>query len=315
MTIHQFLDAVPNVQCKKSVVCFAGESYPLLFFSQLFQSIKKHQPLIVPTQEETGPLFAQLSTSFLGQKSWYWLKSFDEFSKANQQAWFAYLYSYTGPNTIFFYSSTLPRPIPESWEIIKISPFADTQLIKSILNRTGKTHMHTASFIKKLALFCDQVPLDTAVVLIQYALVVGADHEQFFSSWMPLLIKPTSSLFALSQAFFAKQSRKLFTQLKGVEQLYVPQFWLSFWSEQLWRASNYITLMRAHKRAEAKRISYRLPFSFLNRDWRQFTPEELQDAHHFLYDLDYSLKNGGSPVFLDLFYSKFVTNYFVSRSG
>ena len=70
--------------------------------------------------------------------------------------------------------------------------------------------------------------------------------------------------------------------------------------------------MKKNDRVGAKKISYRLPFSFLNRDWRKFSLEELKGAHSFLYTLDYKLKNNCEPGYLDLFYMKLFNQKFNS---
>lgn len=311
MTIHQLLATIRDKKpISQSVVLLTGESYPLLFCSQLFISLKKTEQVITPVVDDVSQLRGQLETSFLGQGMQYWLCSFDELSKANKQAWFSYLHSYTGPHTIFFFSSEVPQPIHASWFVVRMPAHVDKELMEHILGWYNGNAKTARAAIEKLAVIHDQISLDVAVLLVQYALVMGTNSQEFFNTWLDKIIEPTSSLFTLSQAFFAKQPRQFFTHLAPMDDYYVPQFWISFWSEQLWRASAYLALMQANERADAKRISFRLPFSFLNRDWRRYSHQELQRAHHFLYDIDYQLKHGGSPLALDLFYSKFLTGGF-----
>jgi hypothetical protein len=108
----------------------------------------------------------------------------------------------------------------------------------------------------------------------------------------------------LSQALFDRKSRQFFLQWQRVSLIYPPQFWISFWSEQLWRACSYIQLQKDGKRDEAKKIGYRLPFSFLNNAWRTYSIGELQQAHSLLYDIDYHLKQGGNEYSLELLYAR-----------
>ena len=52
-------------------------------------------------------------------------------------------------------------------------------------------------------------------------------------------------------------------------------------------------------------MSFRLPFTFLNAGWRQFSYGELMNAHEAIYTDDCHIKNGGAEEMLDLFYAKF----------
>jgi DNA polymerase III delta subunit len=133
--------------------------------------------------------------------------------------------------------------------------------------------------------------------------VLGKGSAQFSRDWLPDMIVPELSLFSLSQALFDRKPSSFFKLWKQFSQKYSVPFWITFWSEQLWRAYCYVRLQKNGKEAEAKKIGYRLPFSFLNRSWRNYTLEELKTYHHLLYEIDYQVKNGGSAYALDLFYA------------
>ena len=54
-----------------------------------------------------------------------------------------------------------------------------------------------------------------------------------------------------------------------------------------------------------KKISFRLPFSFLSTGIKEYTFEELMRAHDAIYEYDFHLKNGGDEQMIELFYAKF----------
>jgi hypothetical protein len=117
-------------------------------------------------------------------------------------------------------------------------------------------------------------------------------------------VTPQASLFALSDAIFQKNKKLALPLWHSVRDTFSIQFWLSFWSEQTWRAYWYIILMRAGRVSDAKKIAYRLPYSFIQKVWRQYDPNALIKAHAFLYDIDSASKNGQLPegsTILDLF--------------
>ena len=72
----------------------------------------------------------------------------------------------------------------------------------------------------------------------------------------------------------------------------------------------FFTLMKQKKYAEAKKAQYKLPFSFINRDWSAYSLTTLRNAHHFLTNIDFRLKNGGSEIALEHFYTRFFENSF-----
>jgi len=124
------------------------------------------------------------------------------------------------------------------------------------------------------------------------------------------IIEPTHSLFLLSQYFFSKKTKPFFEQWSQSIDTYMPPFWATFWADQVWRAYIYCDLMQQKKYAEAKKAQYKLPFSLINRDWSSLKLSELQKAHQFLAAMDFRLKNGGSPIALELFYGTFFMNKF-----
>jgi hypothetical protein len=125
------------------------------------------------------------------------------------------------------------------------------------------------------------------------------------------VVAPAQSMFNLSTYLFQKNGDKFFELWKRIAESYSAPFWVAFWSEQLWRASMFVTLNKQRKYNDARKIAFRLPFSFINRDWHNYSADELAAAHDFIYRLDGRLKNGGSDIGLDLFYAQFLSNQFV----
>jgi hypothetical protein len=123
--------------------------------------------------------------------------------------------------------------------------------------------------------------------------------------WFNKIIAADVSLFTLSTYFFAKKSKQFFQLLAHIGPQYSEIFWVSYWSEAVWKAHYYIAFTKAKQFSEAKKISTRLPFNFIQRDWKLHSPESLKKAHQHLYEIDFSLKNGGSQGMLDLFYSRY----------
>ena len=75
-------------------------------------------------------------------------------------------------------------------------------------------------------------------------------------------------------------------------------------------------IMRAYfleknQMAQAKTVGARLPFSYLQRDWKKSTRAEIKQAHQSIYELDNASKNTiETQAGIDLFYTKFFLNEF-----
>lgn len=318
MNLSQFLAKVNSIDflSSQSIICFKGsaDSYPLLFISLLCSQINRMQELpilyIDVHNQDFNAIQAQLETSFLGQKTIYWLKNSHELDEKKRKQLLSYLTHYAGPNIVGIFLP-LEAPILAGAQEVIIEPLIDQKTFIDIALFFGK-EMHIASnpLMTRVYKQNQTIPLDTVCLLMHYAKVLGSNTDYFISTWLEKIISPQKSLFTLSTYFFAKKAQPFFVEWKKINAEYSEQFWVAFWSEQLWRAYHYIDYSRAKQSALAKKIGYRLPFTFMSRDWQQFKSIELSKAHQYIYEIDSSLKNGGNPVGLDLFYSKFFVGEF-----
>ncbi len=307
MKLEQFLADIEHAIEKKSVICLqATDEYPLLFCRSFITFLAKKLSVSIISQsmdtDNDAAIMASLQTTFLGQSSWYWLHADVSLSKKSYEVWHDFLHKYTGPHTLIFCTIKSVNNIPPSWRVIQLPSMVDARSMKYIYLLVGSVQ---SSFHEQLFAAIRSIPHDTALLLCQYALLIKKNNQSFFTSWLPQLVTPDISLFTLSQTLFDRKAQSFFMQWQRVALLYSPQFWVSFWSEQFWRASWYIRLQKSGKKEEAKKIGYRLPFSFLNNSWRTYSSAELQNAHALLYDIDYHLKNGGSEYSLELLYAQF----------
>ena len=79
-------------------------------------------------------------------------------------------------------------------------------------------------------------------------------------------------------------------------------FWIAFWTNKLFRAYYFIQFFKKKDFAQARSISYGLPFMFVKRDWQNFSLDQLSKYHDFLYTSDFKFKTGSTFYSLDLFY-------------
>lgn len=318
MNIFNFVDqaAKPDFFANKSVICLRGTTslYPALFFSAVKQELKqkgavRFEPIDLQEHNE-ATIKSQLATSFLGSQSVYWFGDFDALDEKSSAAWQRYINAYNGPNCIIFFTSkdiTLPS---HALSVEVPSTVTKSGFAQMLEREKPGSVAHYAAIITQVFTRVDALPLDTAYALIRYIHLIGTSQQEFVRTWLDALVVPEKSLFDLSSLFFAKDSKKFFILWQKCADEYPPVFWATFWSEQMWRAYNFVLLSQQQQFAQAKRVGFRLPFSFIQRDWKKHTPQELRAAHACMYAVDYNLKNGSDEIALDLFYSKYFNGGF-----
>ncbi len=301
---------------KSKTVCFKGEKeYPLLFFSMLFQKIKKENKINIKildcTVLDNTSIIAQCSTNFLGLRTVYWLKNTHKLTAKKKTELLNFLKNYTGTNIIVFFLLNVEKSVVSNDfdRMVTIPDKINQKIMMQLSEKIVVSHYSISKknidlIIKKYKTFS----LDTACLLLHYLLVLGSNADSFMKNYLGTLIEQDYSLFMISQYFFQKNAKQFFSYWKKIYKNYSLQFWIIFWSEQLWRAYNVIEYMSNKKFADAKRISFRLPFSFLQKDYKTIDTQILAVLHQQLYDFDYALKNGGSEIGLEIAFVNFFTH-------
>lgn len=311
MNIQTFFSEllISNVLQQNSVIQFYGTGqYPLLFFSQTMQTVAncfRITQLDVSTITFTE-FASKLSTSFLGFRSIYWIHNLDVCDARRKKKIVPYLQAYQGPNTILFFSSD-KKILSKNGLKVMVPELVEKKEAVPLLKACGYQLPKSTSIISSVFLTHKKLTLDQLCLLAQYVLLVGNNSQEFTTQWLYKIIAPEHSLFTLSQYFFAKNAQQFFKQWARISKEYTPVFWTIFWSEQLWRAYHYVQLSRVGNYQDAKKMGFRLPFSFLRNDWRKTSVLQLKEAHQQIYQIDCKLKHGGHAGALDLFYSKFLS--------
>jgi len=324
MKLIEFIDSVKTDDLFAKNIMFhfisKGE-YPLIFFSFLMKKIQEFVTFEIETinlnKKDILGIKSKLSTSFLGQKKLYWLEDISSLKGKDKKIWADFIKGYSGPNMLAFFSDgSLNLGKKENMVHTQIDNFVDQRMFLKLVDFYSRSL--TKSLAKVLSTFFTthkKVTLDTACMIMNYGFLVGRQYKEFCDTWLKKIIVPEKSLFTLSQYFFDRNSKNFFMLWNEIKDDYSEQFWIVFWSEQIWCSCNVLKFIVQKDMPEARKVSFRLPFSFMQRSWRNFTFDELRNAHDFLYSIDYSLKNGGDPFSLDLFYSVFFQRGFVQNDS
>ncbi len=282
-----------------------ADVYPI-FLSQLLCSRVREQVQLqridLPTYDLDAFILAA-QTTFLGQTFWYWITGVDELSEKKRALFFRFLQSYSGPHTLIVWTSS-PVSGVDSVEIPEQVQKDHIEHLLSLVVIDGNPAKTLVTQAQRMLLQYKKLSIEQALQLLVYVVVAASDREQVFKEWGNALVHVDQSLFTLSQHLLAKNRNKFRELYDTMTASFQDTFWISFWADQIWRAIHVIDAYAVKDFATAKAHGARLPFSFMNTDWRKYTAKELTTLHDLLYTFDYQLKNGVEPQ-LDLFYLSF----------
>jgi hypothetical protein len=312
MQLINFLEhlAQPNFLIKHSHICLAfTQEYPSLVATLLMAKMKKasqvHFEALDIEVMTSADLMGMLQMSFLGTTHRYWLRNVHMLTGKDGQRTLAYLTTYVGPHSILYALPADQIKTTKSVLVVEIPEAVNKAQFIKLLEYEQPGVAKNNAIVHETFHRMTTLSIDNAYMLMQYLKVVGVQQQEFVDHWLGSLIVPEKSLFTLSTYFFAQDAQAFFKHWAQIKDDYADTFWVTFWSEQVWRAAQVVRYMQHNQVLEAKKNAYRLPFSFMQRDWRKFTYVYLQQAHHALYAIDYRLKNGFQPGVLDVFFTTF----------
>lgn len=307
-----FLDNFLSNNAQVLAFVYSSEkSLPILFASYLATQLKRDTSIesIQVTELTLPQILSRMQTSFLGMQLIYWLKGIEELDKKTQQSLFRYLEQYQGPHRIFLFCTAQNISDSAKLKIVELPDHINGNIVSSLLNFTNKKNLPLEKQLISLAKTYETLTLDQACMILQYAQIMNKSDD--ITPLIDRIIESEKSLFTLSQHFFAKNSQAFYQLWSIYEDHYPITFWCVYWSEQLWRAYYTRLYMEKSHYSQAKTISARLPFSYLQRDWKKTSLFELKHAHQWIYDLDRAGKNNVETVLgIDIFYNKFFLNEF-----
>ena len=316
MKFNSFLQDAKNSQFwttgKKFI--FVGDSYPVIFFLDFFNYLdsKKTMPstfknILFDNLLVKNDLAQALKQSFLGQYIFYWLGNVEKVN--NDQA--DLLLNYKGPNYIaFFLSDEKAISKHKKNDFIEIENKITADNYKNIiLFFEFDLHLQKKELIEKIFKNRSHLELDQFLLLIKYLELINVKFiDQFYDYLIINILNVNPSLNLLSQYFWGKNKEQFFKVWSSIFDQYPEIFWLSYWSEQIWKAHYVIKYLKTNNFVAAKSLSYGLPFMFTKQYWLNYNLEKLEKDYQYLYDTDYALKTGKSFCFFDYFYSRHFSN-------
>ncbi len=301
------------------VFCFQGSEYPYSFFYELLRLLEDQKLLPSPLEKLSGTaldsnqLAQRLNQSLLGQYSFYWLGSLDQERPKTKEKMLDFLSSYVGQNRVAFFVSDQAK-IPRTQNVVRVLinqkiSFSEFKELVSFFSNTISPEK--LLLVKRFFSKMNVIPFHVAYSFLRYLELINTRLvEQLFSYLSDNLLGMEPSLFQLSEYFFSLKPRSFFKLWSCISSNYPDMFWLAYWSEQLWRAYHVGIFLKNNEFAQAKKMSFRLPYGYLKKDWKRVNGRHLINLFEQLYSIDFARKKG--IVFsgaLDLVFCKHFLHY------
>jgi hypothetical protein len=268
--------------------------YPAFFLMRWFWYLKTKQNVFYEFIEDINIL----NCSFLGEGRYYWLGNIDDYTLKKKHDIISYLLNYQGPHTVGLYLDTdfVQKIIKNKSNLIDLG-LVDLQNLMAILPWIDQEFKNNS---KK------PVTFDQAIMLQEYNLLANDSINNLLIEWP--IFETDESLFNLGKYFFKKDSKSFFSLLTKLQDNYGTQFYISYFSDQLFRAILYCHYRKNNMLDDAKTISYKLPYNLIQNDWEFLNIDYLKSKLVELYNIDFQIKNGGSIYLLDSWFLKYLNN-------
>lgn len=316
MNIEQVFNIIfdKNHWQKTPVTCFTGNLYPYQFIIKCLSILESEQYLPVTrsrmqiSNQDAKTLLPLLQQTILGQASFFWLGDVDEnFTQKQSALIIESLSKYSGENRIALFAREvgqknlmveiqLPSEIilDEGIEVVKF-------FFPKILNNKQKLLA-----IEQLFNQSKKLPLNLFITIMDNFELVHSKNLDLLLEYLGPSLPFNGELSLLSQAFF-KRDRLFFKHWQELSKIYPPVFWLVFWGDQWWRAFHLITFALHKNIILAKKMGFKLPYSFVTKEWQTYSPEYFQNLLAKLYVVDYNIKQGSTFCFFDVIHAQHFT--------
>lgn len=297
--------------------CFQGSAYPYFFFKMLFPHLEKNNCLpseitkTWATVLDEKKIQTMLAQNMLGIDSFFWFGDgaaiLPEKAKKNLINFFC---SYKGPNSISFFVDLETNVSNYPCTLISIPATINYTEFQALLSFYEKTIPEKKIlFLKKIFTHSSTLPLNTCCNILNILDLVSVHLLDQLFTYLETSLDTQPSFMQLSEYFFSGNAPAFFSTWSKVGPEYPDIFWLSYWSEQIWRAYHTKKFLQKNDFVQAKKIGYRLPYSFMNKYWKNFKLQDLSELHEQLYTIDYALKTGSTFCLLDQFYLNYFLKY------
>lgn len=306
-----------------SSVCFKSDIYPIYFLSSLFaimvqRTICKKPRFINLLELEIDVFESLLHQYVLDVQDVFWLGDCTAIFSEKKYARFKNsIENYTGPKILFYFIDEKKcKSLSKNHVVISLPPLVAKNELVSFSAMFFKEELFQKKKYMIDAFYAryKTISLDMVLHFFDYLELVNVSLHKDLLSYIEPAYENSNSLFTITTLFFAKNKNDFFQEWNKVESKYPTPFWISFWADQLWRAHYVIYFLEKNAIDDARKMSRKLPFSFLKLYWKHTSQAELRNAYTFIFTADCSFKTGSTFCFFDLFFIHFFSGAFSKKT-
>ncbi|MBM3886292.1 hypothetical protein FJ364_00020 [Candidatus Dependentiae bacterium] len=313
MVIQQMLSTIFNSDYwhKAPLTCFVSNSYPYQFMRKMLHKIETEKIISMPhsriqlSTQDPKILLPLLQQTILGQAAFFWLGDVEEnFTIKQKELLLTGLQGYAGENRIALFVQEVPTKITLPIIQLPVDITAEEGIaLAEIFAPKILINQSKLAIIESLFTQNQQFPLNLFLTILDSLELIHTKHVSDFAKYLTPLLPLSTELSNLSQSFF-KRDRNFFNLWSSLSKEYPSVFWLAFWYDQWWRAFFVITFAQKKNIVLAKKMGFKLPYSFITRDWQSYQPEYFKNLLAKLYAIDYNIKQGYSFCFFDFLFAQ-----------
>jgi len=237
---------------------------------------------------------ADLSQSFLGTTRVYWCSLPPVSAKGTKlrQQVIQFLKQYGGPHTVWMVVAE-----EQGSEYVGCRCFVVPAIIRGSeasvcaqmlgMERSSAV-LDSLQLIPPRSLFSLDVIMQMLVHVGYTPLKRRDDSVAFLQTLLPHEV----TLQHITELFFKNDWPLFFEKWAAVSDMYSDMFWISFWTEQCWRAYWVCWYMQRGQQTRARGMSYRLPPLFMQSGWQKNDLAALQARYEALAFFDTRVKHG-----------------------
>jgi|GEM_PF-5555730 len=300
-----------QIQQTSSVIVVVAQTIQLLAQMPTLMSqmvfFKDQKPIVVLVKDKgLSDIKEILENSFLGMGCTYFIWDIEQCHMTIATQLMHYLGTYRGPHRVYLFCHEAASCIA-MWKGPSI--YLPHEMSVSYFNKFCLSWFVAHGLHKQIAPLVikeGSIALYEVALLLPYAPLLGKTLlVPFREQYVPRIIRAENkSLFNLLDAWWQKKGSLFYALWRTMHNLYSEQFWIVFWSDQLFRGYMYAYCMRQKSELIAQKIAARkLPFLYTKTGWRIQSLAAVQKIHGMFYALDYTSKTGGSGLMLEWIYA------------
>jgi len=234
----------------------------------------------------------------------FFIKNISIVDKNIKKLWFNKIFNYNGIHKLILIVNELDLNNSNvKFDVYKIDKKINKVSCKKLYQFfSGKYIIKYMDYIYDIKDFYN---IDELLILMNYQYLVK-NYDKDLTIFLNKLIFNKQSLFTLSSYFFALDKYNFFNYIEFIKYDYTPEFWLSYWADQIWQAIVYIDNIKNGKFSNSKIDFKGLPFSFFNKDFKIYIDNFLlENSYIFISNIVKNINSDINYNYLDLFYYKF----------